>query len=467
MNQLTLLQNATALHSSSSSAASSMASLLFLSPFLHSRNPRNLPLQRNPNPKNLQKHSIAISAAKSDQGPDPKPGFPGLPGIIPNPLDPIFSQQKPDPEEKPLVSGFSRKNPNYNPKPEPGGAKKPPPPRNPSSATSFSRKDQSRKTPTPPDQGETLKPDTRKVPDPQPDPPADKETGAITDESGTAPGDTPPEEDEEEEPAAAPSPPEPQVDEDGSGGGGGADSLLPENGSAVLPDSRVGDLKRMLVGMVSGTDYGFTVSADVRGEIFELVSLLEAKNPTLAPTEEPEKLDGNWILQYTAFSELLPLVAVGTIPLVKVKQISQAIDTKSMTVVNAATISNPFASFSFSATASFEVVSSSRVQVRFKEGDFPPPEIFSAVDLPAEVEIFGRKISLVPVQQTLNPLQEAFASITRSISGLSPLKVPFPGSSAQSWLLTTYLDEDFRISRGDGGLFVLVKEGSPLLDNSS
>ena len=30
---------------------------------------------------------------------------------------------------------------------------------------------------------------------------------------------------------------------------------------------------------------------------------------------------------------------------------------------------------------------------------------------------------------------------------------------AQSWLLTTYLDEDTRISRGDGGsVFVLVKD---------
>lgn len=47
--------------------------------------------------------------------------------------------------------------------------------------------------------------------------------------------------------------------------------------------------------------------------------------------------------------------------------------------------------------------------------------------------------------------------------GLPPLKFQLGSGGAQSWLLTTYLDEDIRISRGDGGgLFVLIKEGSNL-----
>lgn len=85
------------------------------------------------------------------------------------------------------------------------------------------------------------------------------------------------------------------------------------------------------------------------------------------------------------------------------------------------------------------------------------------VDLPGEVDIFGQKISLSPLQQTLNPIQEAVANISQAISGQPPLKLPIPGERTQSWLLITYLDKDFRISRGDGGLFVLAKEGSPLL----
>lgn len=103
------------------------------------------------------------------------------------------------------------------------------------------------------------------------------------------------------------------------------------------------------------------------------------------------------------------------------------------------------------------------IQVEFKEGSVLPPKIKSSVDLPQEVDIFGQKINLSPVQRTLNPLQEAVASISRAISGQPPFKVSIPGERTKSWLLITYLDEDLRISRGDGGLFVLAREGSPLI----
>lgn len=224
------------------------------------------------------------------------------------------------------------------------------------------------------------------------------------------------------------------------------------------------ELKRCLVDTVYGSDFGFRASTEARAEVSELVNQLEARNPTPNPTEVPNLLDGNWVLVYTAFSELLPLLAVGTTPLLKVQQISQAIDTGNGTVENSTTLSSPFATFSFSAFATFEVRSPSRVQVRFKEASFKPPEIKSRFDLPESVDVFGQKVTLSPVQQLLNPLQEAAASISRSLYGLPPLTVPIPGERTESWLLVTYLDEDFRISRGDGGLFVLVREGSPLLD---
>lgn len=58
----------------------------------------------------------------------------------------------------------------------------------------------------------------------------------------------------------------------------------------------VGDLKRCLVDTVYGTNFGFEATADLRAEVVELVNQLEAANPTPAPTEAAELLDGNWVL---------------------------------------------------------------------------------------------------------------------------------------------------------------------------
>ncbi|XP_020203076.1 plastoglobulin-1, chloroplastic [Cajanus cajan] len=261
---------------------------------------------------------------------------------------------------------------------------------------------------------------------------------------------------------------DPPKDEDEweEGGAAGAGGYI--DGGNGIPaadtESPVEGLKRALVDTVYGTELGIRAGSEVRAEVSELVTQLEASNPTLAPVEEPALLDGNWVLLYTASSELLPLLAAGRLPLLKVDKISQTIDTSSFTIINSTTLSSPFASLSFSASASFEVRTPSRIQVTFKEGSIQPPEIKSKVELPEDVEIFGQKLSLLPLQQSLGPLQNVVENISRVISGQPALKIPIPGERTSSWLLTTYLDKDLRISRGDGGLFILAREGSTLLE---
>ncbi|KAF8032543.1 hypothetical protein BT93_D1446 [Corymbia citriodora subsp. variegata] len=265
----------------------------------------------------------------------------------------------------------------------------------------------------------------------------------------------------------------PRGDDEWGGAGGGVEEYVEvgngtpsAQGEAAVQEEvdKVGDLKRCLVDTVYGTDFGFRAGQEVRAEVLELVNQLEAANPTPAPVDATGLLDGNWVLVYTASSELLPLLAAGATPLLKVERISQSVDTSNLTIVNSTTLSNPFATFSFSASAAFEIRSPSRIQVEFKEGTFQPPEIKPTIDLPESVNLFGQNINLMPVQQSISPLQEAVASLSRAISGQPPLKLPIPGERTRSWLLITYLDKDMRISRGDGGLFVLVKEGSPLLN---
>lgn len=67
---------------------------------------------------------------------------------------------------------------------------------------------------------------------------------------------------------------------------------------------------------------------------------------------------------YTSFSELLPLLAASLIPLVKVGDIVQEVDTESMTILNAVTFIGPLTSTTFEASAAFEVRSPKRLQVR-------------------------------------------------------------------------------------------------------
>ena len=69
-----------------------------------------------------------------------------------------------------------------------------------------------------------------------------------------------------------------------------------ENPSAGDGDEKVRELKRCMVDSFYGTQMGFSAKTEERAEIMELVNQLEALNPTLAPTQCPELLDGNWVL---------------------------------------------------------------------------------------------------------------------------------------------------------------------------
>ena len=80
------------------------------------------------------------------------------------------------------------------------------------------------------------------------------------------------------------------------------------------------------------------------------------------------------------------------------------------------------------------------------------------------MEFMGQKIDLTPFKGLLNSVQDTASSVAKTISSQPPLKFSFSNSNAESWLLTTYLDEELRISMEDGGsVFFLIKEGSSLL----
>ncbi|XVF27962.1 hypothetical protein REPUB_Repub14bG0154300 [Reevesia pubescens] len=223
-------------------------------------------------------------------------------------------------------------------------------------------------------------------------------------------------------------------------------------------------LKKALVDSFYGTDRGLKATSETRAEIVELITQLEAKNPTPAPTEALPLLNGKWILAYTSFPGLFPLLSRGRLPLVKVEEISQTIDAESFTVQNSVQFSGPLASSSISTNAKFEVRSPKRVQIKFQEGIIGTPQLTDSIVLPETVEFLGQKIDLTPIKGLLTSVQDTASSVAKQISSQPPFKFSLSNRNAESWLLTTYLDEELRISRGDaGGVFVLIKEGSALL----
>lgn len=225
-------------------------------------------------------------------------------------------------------------------------------------------------------------------------------------------------------------------------------------------------LKKALVDSFYGTDRGLKATSDTRAEIVELITQLEAKNPTAAPTDALTLLNGKWILAYTSFAGLYPLLSRGTFSLVKVEEISQTIDSENFAVENSVRFAGPLTTTSISTNAKFEIRSPKRVQIKFEEGIIGTPQLTDSLVIPENVEFLGQNIDLTPFKGILTSVQDTASSVVRTISNQPPLKIPISGSNAQSWLLTTYLDEELRISRGDGGsVFVLIKEGSSLLTN--
>nr|AGN30962.1 chromoplast-specific carotenoid-associated protein [Narcissus tazetta subsp. chinensis] len=241
-------------------------------------------------------------------------------------------------------------------------------------------------------------------------------------------------------------------------------------GLAVAEEEQGGgeieELKKRLKELLYGTDRGLKASSETRAEIVELITQLEAKNPTPAPTEALTLLNGKWILAYTSFSQLFPLLGSGRLPeLVKVDEISQTIDSEAFTVQNSVKFAGPLATTSVTTNAKFEVRSPKRVQIKFEEGIIGTPQLTDSIVIPEKVEFFGQKIDLSPLRGVITSIEDSYSSVVKTISGRPPLKIPIANDKAQSWLLTTYLDGELRISRADGGsVFVLIKEGSPLLD---
>lgn len=193
--------------------------------------------------------------------------------------------------------------------------------------------------------------------------------------------------------------------------------------------------KTELLEAIASTNRGLLASLGDRQEIQRLIAVLEDRNPHPEPLMAREPLNGIWRLLYTTSDELLN---IDKFPLYRLGQIYQCVYLDEARIYNIAEVVglSPLNGL-VSVGATFEAVSTKRVNVAFERG------------------VFGLQTLL------------GYETPKRFIQKLQDQnKFPFwqgidfrINSDRQSgWLEVTYLDDDMRIGRGNqGSLFVLRK----------
>ncbi len=188
--------------------------------------------------------------------------------------------------------------------------------------------------------------------------------------------------------------------------------------------------KANLLQAIAPVNRGLNMTEDQRKAIFSAVAYLEELNPTPAPTQSPELLDGNWLLLFTTSQELL---GIDRFPFYKLGNIYQCLRVTEGKIFNIAEIKGlPLLGGLVSVCANFSVVNEKRVKVNFER--------------------------LVAGSQTLVGYQDvnSFIDTLRSPKKLLAIDFQIKREDQKGWLETTYLDQDLRIGRGnEGNLFVL------------
>ena len=190
--------------------------------------------------------------------------------------------------------------------------------------------------------------------------------------------------------------------------------------------------KANLFSAIAPVNRGLNMTENQRKAIFSAVAYLEELNPTPAPNQSPELLDGNWLLLFTTSQELL---GIDRFPLYKLGNIYQCLRVAEGKIFNVAEIKGlPLLGGLVSVCANFSVVNEKRVKVNFER--------------------------LVAGSQTLVGYQDvnSFIDTLRSPKKLLAIDFQIKREDQKGWLETTYLDQDLRIGRGnEGNLFVLRK----------
>ncbi len=79
-------------------------------------------------------------------------------------------------------------------------------------------------------------------------------------------------------------------------------------------------------------------------------------------------------------------------------------------------ITVPLTSTSLSTTASFEVRSPKRLQVKFERGTIATPKLLADIEIPTSLSVFGQVVDLSQVKGALQPVGDTLNGIISSVS---------------------------------------------------
>ncbi len=190
--------------------------------------------------------------------------------------------------------------------------------------------------------------------------------------------------------------------------------------------------KSTLIEAVAETNRGLLTNFSQQQAILAAIANLEDFNPNPRPLAASNLLEGNWRLLYTTSKALLN---IDRLPFCELGQIYQCIRVESNSVYNIAEIYGiPSLEGLVSVAAKFEPVSQRRVQVKFQR-------------------------SIIGLQRLIGyKSPENFIQQIESGQKFTAFDFPIQSEQQQGWLDITYIDDDFRISRGnEGSVFVLTK----------
>ncbi|XP_024369799.1 probable plastid-lipid-associated protein 4, chloroplastic isoform X1 [Physcomitrium patens] len=193
------------------------------------------------------------------------------------------------------------------------------------------------------------------------------------------------------------------------------------------------ELKKLVMQSVTNTNRGKTATNEQRLYIFSLLQELESQNPTIDPVNSP-LFSGRWALLYTA-----------------------PVDEKTSDKY-AGTEEGPF--LSRVKPASFGTVRQSRSfqVIDAVRGTAENIAEFTFLGTQGSLIIFGSVTKSPATEKGAVRVDVTFDSFVVKLGSVTFPSVSLNWISPKGWIETTFLDENFRIGRGDkGSIFVAVR----------